>query len=112
VFSSRSRLETAAWFCGSSRADWSPIRWTRRRSSRRNCARSNRARRLAEREAVNDADNIADVFAESVIRPQLTHRLAAGEEEARESFDSLVRAHVLGPSVVHVKLWAPDGSVI
>src|SRR5689334_805037 len=51
------------------------------------------ARRLAEREAVNDAANIADVFAESVIRPQLTDRLAAGNAQARQSFDGLVRAH-------------------
>ena len=70
------------------------------------------ARRLAEREAVNDAANIADVFAESVIRPQLTDRLASGNAQARESFDGLVRAHVLGPSVVHVKLWSPEGTVL
>jgi two-component system, NarL family, sensor kinase len=70
------------------------------------------ARRLAEREAVNDAANIADVFAESVIRPQLTDRLASGNTQARESFDDLVRAHVLGPDVVHVKLWSPEGTIL
>jgi two-component system NarL family sensor kinase len=70
------------------------------------------ARRLAEREAVNDAANIADLFAESVIRPAVTDKLAAGNAAARASFDDLVRAHVLGPSVVHVKVWTPQGKVI
>lgn len=70
------------------------------------------ARRLAEREAVNDAANIADLFAESVIRPAVTDELAAGDPAARASFDRLVRAHVLGPSVVHVKLWTPEGKVV
>ncbi len=70
------------------------------------------ARKLAEREAVNDAVNLTDVFAETVIRPALTDQLAAGQPAARETFDDLVRAHVLGPSVVHVKLWTPDGRVV
>jgi two-component system NarL family sensor kinase len=70
------------------------------------------ARRLAEREAVNDAANIADLFAESVIRPAVTDKLAAGDGAARASFDDLVKAHVLGPSVVHVKLWTPQGRVL
>jgi two-component system NarL family sensor kinase len=70
------------------------------------------ARRLAEREAVNDAANIADLFAESVIRPAVTDKLAAGDAASRASFDDLVRSHVLGPSVVHVKLWTPQGKVL
>ena len=70
------------------------------------------ARKLAEREAVNDAVNLTDVFAETVIRPALTDQLAAGQPAARVAFDNLVRAHVLGPSVVHVKLWTPDGRVV
>jgi two-component system NarL family sensor kinase len=70
------------------------------------------ARKLAEREAVNDAVNLADVFAETVIRPALTDQLAAGQPAARATFDSLVRAHVLGPSVTHVKLWTPAGKVV
>ncbi len=70
------------------------------------------ARKLAEREAVNDAVNLTDVFAETVVRPALTDQLAAGVPVARENFDDVVRAHVLGPSVVHVKLWTPDGKVV
>ena len=39
------------------------------------------ARKLAEREAVNDAANLTDVFAETVVRPALTDRLAAGQAQ-------------------------------
>ena len=70
------------------------------------------ARKLAEREAVNDAVNLTDVFAETVIRPALTDRLAAGQPAARQTFADLVHAHVIGPSVVHVKLWTPAGKVV
>jgi two-component system, NarL family, sensor kinase len=70
------------------------------------------ARKLAEREAVNDAVNLTDVFAETVIRPALTDQLAAGQPAAQETFDDLVHAHVLGSAVTHVKLWTPDGKVV
>lgn len=70
------------------------------------------ARRLAEREAVNDAANTADVIAEAVIQPALTDALAAGDAAAVAALDAVVRDRVLGPSVVRVKLWSPDGTVV
>ncbi len=70
------------------------------------------ARRLAEREAVTDAANIADVFAEAVVQPVLTDRLASGDPEALASFDTLIDEQVLGATVVHVKLWTPEGRVV
>ena len=54
------------------------------------------ARRLAEREAVNDAAQIADVLAETVIQPELTDALYAGSPAAQRQFDQLVRDRVLG----------------
>ena len=70
------------------------------------------ARRLAEREAVNDAAQIADVLAETVIQPELTDALFAGSPAARRQFDQLVRDRVLGDNVVRVKIWSPEGKVI
>lgn len=70
------------------------------------------AQLLAEREAVNDAANIADVYAEAVIQPTLTDELADGDADAVEAFDAIVRDRVLGPGVVRVKIWDPDGTVI
>ena len=61
------------------------------------------AQRLAEREAVNDAANTADVIAEAVVQPSLTNALAAGEPGAVATFDAIVRRQILGPEVVRVK---------
>jgi two-component system NarL family sensor kinase len=70
------------------------------------------AQRLAEREAVNDAATIADVLAEAVITPALTDALADGEPAAVAAMDVVVRERVLGPRIVRVKLWSPDGQVV
>jgi signal transduction histidine kinase len=70
------------------------------------------AQRLAEREAVNDAATIADVLAEAVITPALTDALADGDAAAVAAMDAVVRDRVLGPRVVRVKLWSPDGRVV
>ena len=70
------------------------------------------ARRLAEREAVNDSAAIANVLAETVVQPALTDGLLAGDESAQETFDELVRDRVLGNDVVRVKIWGPDGKVL
>jgi two-component system NarL family sensor kinase len=70
------------------------------------------AGRLAEREAVNDAANTADVLAEAVVQPALTEALADGDPAAVRTFDALVRERVLGPAVVRVKIWSPDGTVV
>jgi two-component system, NarL family, sensor kinase len=70
------------------------------------------AGRLAEREAVNDAANTADVLAEAVIQPALTEALADGDPAAVRTFDALVRERVLGATVVRVKVWSPEGTVV
>lgn len=70
------------------------------------------ARRLAEREAVNDAATTADVLAEAVVQPALTDALLEGDARALATFGDLVRSQVLGPTVVHVKLWTPQGEVV
>ena len=70
------------------------------------------ARRLAEREAVTDAANTADVLAEAVVQPALTDSLLSGNARARAAFGKVVRAQVLGATVVHVKLWTPQGKIV
>ena len=70
------------------------------------------ARRLAEREAVNDSADIADVLAETVVQPALTDGLLAGDEAAQQRFDALIRDRVLGDDVVRVKIWSPEGEVL
>jgi signal transduction histidine kinase len=70
------------------------------------------ARRLAEREAVNDAASTADVLAESVVQPALTDKLTTGDAKALRAFDAVIRKRVLSDSVVRVKLWSPQGKVL
>ncbi|MBV9829962.1 MAG: ATP-binding protein [Marmoricola sp.] len=70
------------------------------------------ARRLAEREAVNDAAQRADLLAETLVQPALTDRLLARDPAATATFDALVRDRVLGRDVAHVKLWTTDGTVL
>ena len=70
------------------------------------------SRRLAEREAVNDAANTADVLAEAVIQPAVTQDLLTGSPAAVSAMDKVVHERVLGPNVVRVKLWSTDGTVL
>ena len=70
------------------------------------------SQQLAEREAVNDAANTADVLADAVISPALTNALADGDPAELAAFDQMVRNRILGPTIMRVKLWAPDGRVV
>jgi len=70
------------------------------------------ARRLAEREAVTDAANTADVLAEAVVQPALSDALLAGDDRALDRFTAVIEDRVLSPSVVRVKLWTPQGKVV
>ncbi len=70
------------------------------------------ARKLAEREAVNDAANTAGVLAVAVVQPAMSDALMSGDATAVADFDALVREKVMGPDIVRVKLWSPDGVVI
>ena len=69
------------------------------------------ARRLAEREAVTDAANTADVLAEAVVQPALSDALLEESPRALAQFSAVIKARVLSPSVVRVKLWTPQGKV-
>jgi signal transduction histidine kinase len=69
------------------------------------------ARRLAEREAIRDATERADLMAR-VLEPVLTDQVLAGDAPARSRLDQVVRRQVLGASVVRVKIWSADGRVV
>ena len=66
------------------------------------------ARRLAEAEAVNDAAKMADLLADTVVQPALTDGLLTGDAAAFAAMDDVVE-HVLGASIVRVKIWDPHG---
>jgi two-component system NarL family sensor kinase len=70
------------------------------------------ARRLAEREAVNDAAQRADLIADTVLQPSLRDSLAAGDPAAAAAVGKVVRAQVLGTTIVRVKIWTAAGRIV
>jgi signal transduction histidine kinase len=71
------------------------------------------SRNVAEREAVTDAATMTDLLATSTVQPALEDDLlSATPEKALAALDTVVRRRVLGPSVVRVKIWKPDGTIL
>jgi signal transduction histidine kinase len=70
------------------------------------------ARRLAEAQAVNDAARTADLIAQSWVQPAVTDGLLTGDHAALSGIDTVVRDHVLGPSIVRVKVWDQQGRIV
>ena len=70
------------------------------------------ARKLAERQAVNDAANTADLLAEAVVQPVLTDSLATGDPAALATLDAALEDYLANSSVVRVKVWARDGRIV
>ena len=70
------------------------------------------SRRLAEAQAVDDAAKTASLFADAVVAPALSQGLLTSSPAAVRAMDQAVRAHVLGSSIVRVKIWDPDGLIL
>ncbi|GAA3606373.1 hypothetical protein GCM10022223_22820 [Kineosporia mesophila] len=74
------------------------------------------ARRAAGREAVNDALAITDVLGESVMQPAITGDLFSTDTATRQAaiarLDTTVRERLLSDTIVRVKLWKPDGTIV
>ena len=70
------------------------------------------ASRLADREAVNDAANTANLLANSVVIPALSDELLTSQPAAVARMDQAVRRSVLPNGIVRVKLWRPDGTIV
>jgi signal transduction histidine kinase len=70
------------------------------------------ARKLAERQAVNDAANTADLLAEAVVQPALTDGLPAGDPSAVSALDAALKDYVDSSTLVRVKVWARDGRIV
>ena len=70
------------------------------------------SRKVAEREAVNDAAQTTGVLADAVVQPVLTPGVVTGDKAAIARLDRAVRDHVLGDSIVRVKVWTVDGRIV
>lgn len=69
------------------------------------------SRRIAENQSVHDVTQRTDLLAESVLQPGLTDAMAT-DPAAAARLDPLVRSRILSDSLVRVKLWTAQGTVL
>lgn len=71
------------------------------------------ARKTAEQEAINGAIQFTDVLAEAVVQPAVLDSLLSDSPAAAQaSLDAVITRHVMGKSVVSVKIWTPEGRIV
>jgi signal transduction histidine kinase len=70
------------------------------------------SRRVGEREAIVEARTEALVKAKGLIEPALADGLLDGDPAAIASLDEVVRSDVLNDSLVRVKVWSEDGTIL
>jgi signal transduction histidine kinase len=70
------------------------------------------ARRLAEREAVNDAASTTDLLARAVVQPALTDGILTRDPTSSARLAAALRDYLPASSVIRVKVWASDGTVL
>jgi two-component system NarL family sensor kinase len=70
------------------------------------------ARHTAENEAVHNVAQLTDVLARSVVQPALTDAMATSPKRATAVLDPIVRQDVVDQSLVRIKLWNSDGTVL
>ena len=68
--------------------------------------------RMAEQEALNDASQLTDLLARTVIMPALEDSLLDGDVAAQQRFDAVIRQRVLSDGFLRVKIWSPEGVVL
>lgn len=70
------------------------------------------SRRIAEREGIKEAKRVALASGRGVLEPALTNGIVRMNPDAMRAVDKIVRAGVLGGSLVRVKLWRADATII
>ncbi|MFL6059657.1 MAG: sensor histidine kinase [Marmoricola sp.] len=71
------------------------------------------ARTLAERQAVNDAANTADLLAEAVVQPALRNDITDGTAATRAPVATALASYLSTHSnLVRIKVWGRDGTIL
>jgi two-component system NarL family sensor kinase len=70
------------------------------------------SRRVGEREAIVDARSEALAKAQAIVEPRLTDEMLQVDPKSVESLDKVVRKQVLNGSLVRVKIWRADGTIL
>lgn len=70
------------------------------------------SRRIGEREAIVEARSEALVKAQGLVEPALAEGLLDGDPDAIAGLDEVVRSDVISDSLVRVKVWSEDGTIL
>ncbi len=70
------------------------------------------SQRAGVTEAEAEVRSLTRVVAETVVEPQLSPELVAGEQAAIDRLDAIVRSRVLDETTRRVKLWDSNGTII
>ncbi|MCU1357818.1 MAG: two-component sensor histidine kinase [Acidimicrobiales bacterium] len=70
------------------------------------------SRRVGEREAIVDARSEALAKGQAVVQPAVTDALLKVDPDTAEALDKIVRKQVLSSSIVRVKIWRADGTIL
>src|SRR3954469_25913539 len=68
--------------------------------------------RIAEDQAFSEARLEAKLLAQRVAAPLVTEAYRQGDPRARRRLDSAMRERIRDGSIVHIKLWDPNGKVL
>jgi signal transduction histidine kinase len=70
------------------------------------------SRRAGTAEAIRDARELTRVVGQSVVAPEVTRAVEAGDPAALRRLDRIIRERVMVDGVVRVKLWDASGRVV
>lgn len=70
------------------------------------------SQQAGEAEAMADVRALTHVVAETVVEPNLSPELLAGDEQSIAALDAVVKNRVLDDTTLRVKLWDPDGRIV
>lgn len=70
------------------------------------------SQRSGESEAMAEVRSLTQVVAKTVVEPNLSPQLLAGESDAIARLDQIVGSRVIDATTVRVKLWNADGRIV
>ncbi len=70
------------------------------------------SRRVATLESVDNANRVATLVAGAAVEPQLDDGILTNDPVEMGAVDRLVRGQLLRGSLVRVKIWRPDGTIL
>ena len=70
------------------------------------------SRRVGTEQAIDEAKRVAFVSSAGIVAPLLDDDVVAMDREALDRVDAAVREFVLQGSLVRVKIWTEDGTIV